>query len=232
MVFIKESTESPRIFKSDLLDAFSRTHWVVVPLLFAPTIALLMWYSVFRMDVGFFTSVLLAGVGWFVWTFVEYGLHRTVFHWVPKASWGKRMHFLMHGVHHDMPRDKYRLVMPPLVSITLFFLFLGLWLVLFGKYAWAFHGGFVFGYMVYDIIHYHVHHGRTRFRWLRRLKKHHYSHHFAPGYDERRFGVSTRFWDRLFGTDAIPAPVSDKTTTAAARVKSRERVHGRREQPG
>lgn len=212
MFFIKESPQSPRIFESDFLDACSRTHWVVVPLLFGPAIAFLLWYSVASKGVGLLSTLGLVLVGWFCWTFVEYVLHRTLFHWVPEAPWGKRMHFLMHGVHHEMPRDKYRLVMPPLVSITLFFLFLGVWLLLLGRYAWAFHGGFVFGYMIYDMIHYHVHHRRAGFRWLRRLKKHHFSHHFAEDYAERRFGVSTRFWDVVFRTDAIEDEASESAS--------------------
>lgn len=201
MFFIKESPESPRIFDNDIIDGLTRTPWVVVPLLYIPASALLMYYSVAEAGVSALYSAALAVGGLLAWTFVEYWLHRTLFHWIPDTGWGETMHFFMHGVHHKWPHDKYRLVMPPAVSLLLFFTFLLLWTTLFGTYGWAFHSGFVFGYMCYDVIHYHVHHRRAGFRWLQRLKKHHVSHHFVEDYSELRYGVSTRLWDLVFNTD-------------------------------
>ena len=202
-MFIKESPESPRIFDHDVLDALSRTPWVFVPALYLPVSAILVWYSISKAGVELWASLALFAGGWFAWTLAEYWLHRTLFHWVPDTDWGEKMHFLFHGVHHEMPNDKYRLVMPPAVSLTLFVLFLGLWTLLLGPYGWAFHAGFTFGYMCYDVIHYVVHHQRAGYRWLQRLKKHHFSHHFREGYHELRFGVSTRFWDTIFNTQEL-----------------------------
>jgi sterol desaturase/sphingolipid hydroxylase (fatty acid hydroxylase superfamily) len=203
MIFIKESPQSPRIFENDILDGMSRTPWGFVPALYLPASVALVWYSIAWLGVGWLLTVGLALAGLLAWTFIEYWLHRTLFHWVPEGSWGEKMHFFMHGVHHEWPNDKYRLVMPPAVSIGLFFVFLLTWTALFGTYGWAFHGGFVFGYMCYDVIHYHVHHRRAGFRWLQRLKKHHVSHHFVDDFSELRFGVSTRLWDVIFNTDNV-----------------------------
>ncbi len=50
--------------------------------------------------------------GFAIWTFSEYWLHRLVFHWDPDNAIGHRLHFIIHGVHHDHPNDKMRLVMP------------------------------------------------------------------------------------------------------------------------
>jgi sterol desaturase/sphingolipid hydroxylase (fatty acid hydroxylase superfamily) len=205
MFFIKESPQSPRIFDNDILDGMSRTPWVFVPAVYLPASAALLWYSISEISVGWLASAGLALAGLLAWTFVEYWLHRTLFHWVPEGDWGERMHFLMHGVHHDWPHDKYRLVMPPAVSIGLFIVFLFTWTALLGAFGWAFHAGFVFGYMCYDVIHYHVHHRRAGFRWLQRIKKHHVSHHFVDDYSELRYGVSTRLWDVIFDTDKTPA---------------------------
>jgi sterol desaturase/sphingolipid hydroxylase (fatty acid hydroxylase superfamily) len=109
------------------------------------------------------------------------------------------MHFLVHGVHHKWPRDKYRLVMPPAVSISLFFIFLAIFLVLFGAtYAWAVHAGYTAGYMTYDMTHYYIHHFNPKSDYGRRLKKHHMLHHFKD--DTKRFAVSNMVWDRVFGT--------------------------------
>jgi sterol desaturase/sphingolipid hydroxylase (fatty acid hydroxylase superfamily) len=90
--------------------------------------------------------------------------------------------------------------MPPAVSISLFFLFLGLWLVVtFGSpYTWALHAGFVTGYVAYDLTHYFVHHYNPKSKYFLQLKKHHMLHHFKTS--DARFGVSSRLWDRVFGT--------------------------------
>ena len=76
--------------------------------------------------------VLLILAGVVIWTLTEYWLHRLVFHWEPDHPLGSRMHFIIHGVHHDHPNDKLRLVMPPAVSIPLAALFFGLFWLVFG----------------------------------------------------------------------------------------------------
>ena len=202
-MFIKETPDSPRIFDNDILDMMTRTHWLTVPGLYLPASMILLWYSVSSLGHSLWLSLGLMAAGAFAWTLVEYLLHRTLFHWIPNDGWGETMHFFVHGVHHDWPNDQYRLVMPPAVSVTLFVTFLGVWTLAFGTYGWAFHGGFTLGYMCYDIIHYLQHFGRTRFKWLKRLKKHHMSHHFNPDYEELRYGVSTRFWDMVFRTNDL-----------------------------
>ena len=198
---MRATEQSPRMFESDFVDFFSRTHPMVVPVLFVPASLALLWHSVTRANVPLLSSLGLAGLGFVAWTLTEYWLHRLFFHWQPGGRWGERMHFLVHGVHHKWPRDKYRLVMPPAVSISLFFLFLGLFYVLFGvRYMWAFHAGFVVGYMVYDLTHYYIHHFSPKSDYGRRLKKHHMLHHFKS--HDSRFGVSNMVWDRVFHTRA------------------------------
>lgn len=192
--------ESPRMFESDFVDAMSRTHFAFVPIVYVPAIAILTWISFTKTPVGFlaFGALFLGGV--LIWTLTEYWLHRTLFHWKPDAPWGERLHFLLHGVHHEWPHDKYRLVLPPGASLPLFFVFLALWLFLFGDKGWAVHVGFVTGYMSYDLLHYYVHHGRPRWRPLRKLQGHHMSHHFNKRYAEKRYGVSSPLWDYVFRT--------------------------------
>jgi hypothetical protein len=62
-------------------------------------------------------------VGLILWTLIEYGVHRFVFHFKPRNAWQERISFLFHGVHHAQPMAKSRLVMPPAVSIPLALLF-------------------------------------------------------------------------------------------------------------
>jgi sterol desaturase/sphingolipid hydroxylase (fatty acid hydroxylase superfamily) len=187
------------MFESDLVDFFSRTHPVTVPILFVPATLALLWYSVAHAGASAPITAALFVAGFVSWTLSEYWLHRLFFHWQPGGKWGDRLHFLVHGVHHEWPRDKYRLVMPPAVSISLFVIFLGLFLLTFGPtWAWGFHAGYVSGYMAYDLTHYWIHHYNPRSDYGRRLKKHHMLHHFKD--PRSRFGVSNMVWDRVFDT--------------------------------
>jgi len=55
------------------------------------------------------------GLGSFIWTLVEYGMHRFLFHidqWLPDNRWFLTAHFLLHGVHHYLPTDRF-----PLLSV-------------------------------------------------------------------------------------------------------------------
>ena len=148
---------------------------------------------------GFWNSVGLAMGGYAVWTLTEYWLHRVVFHFEPEEGIGARLHWMIHGVHHDHPNDPMRLVMPPSASLPLAALFAAMfWLVLGGQWFMPFLAGFLAGYLAYDMIHYHVHHHRPRTRVGRRLRELHMRHHFQD--DERGFGVSAPYWDHVFGT--------------------------------
>jgi len=188
---------SPPMFESRWLDACSRVHPSVPVILFAPAIAILMTLGIER--VGAVGAVAWALGGYVFWTLTEYWMHRIVFHFEPEDGIGARLHWIIHGVHHDHPNDRMRLVMPPSVSVPLaigfYLLFL---LVLGGTVAPAFGAGFLVGYLIYDMTHYHVHHHTPRTRAGRRLREAHMRHHFQD--DTRGFGVSAPWWDHIFGT--------------------------------
>jgi sterol desaturase/sphingolipid hydroxylase (fatty acid hydroxylase superfamily) len=132
-------------------------------------------------------------------------LHRWVFHWTNATPWGKRIHFLLHGVHHDFPNDKDRLVMPLPTSVPLGAIFYGLFFVSMGAtYADPFFVGFVIGYLFYDGTHYFVHHFRPKSRWGRFLRRHHMTHHHAD--HDGGFGVSSPLWDLVFRTMPAKKP--------------------------
>ena len=195
----RASPESPRMFERDLIDYFSRTHPLVVPALYVPGSVIPFVYAAATLGLNIGSCAALAVLGFVTWTLTEYWLHRTVFHLRIPGARGQRFHFLIHGVHHQWPKDRYRLVMPPAVSITLYCLFAGLFHQLLGpRWMWPFHSGFVAGYLVYDMSHYSIHHVRPRSAWGRMLRRHHMLHHFKDTH--QRFGVSTMFWDWVFGT--------------------------------
>jgi dihydroceramide fatty acyl 2-hydroxylase len=188
---------SPPMFKSPWLDRFTRVHPAVPVVIYLPAIVFLLAAGASRAGVVNAAALVLGGYA--VWTLTEYWLHRVVFHYEPEDGIGARLHWMIHGVHHDHPNDPLRLVMPPSASVPLAVLFLTLfWAVLGGTYWMPFAAGFLAGYLAYDMIHYHVHHHRPRTRLGRFLRESHMRHHFQD--DERGFGVSAPYWDHVFGT--------------------------------
>ncbi len=133
---------SPRMFDSDLLDKLSRVHPIVPPLLFVPAIVVLLVEGFFTASAGSAPPWLLGG--YLFWTLTEYWLHRLVFHFEPQRGIGARLHWIIHGVHHDHPNDPLRLVMPPSVSVPLSALFvLGFYAVLGSPAFLPFGAGFL-----------------------------------------------------------------------------------------
>ena len=188
---------SPRMFESDLFDKLSRVHPVVPPLLFGPVIVFLVVYGVVQ-GAGWLTVAWLAG-GYAFWTLCEYWIHRIIFHFEPERGIGARIHWIIHGVHHDHPNDPLRLVMPPSVSVPLAALFVwGFYAVLGSPAFMPFGAGFLGGYLLYDMIHYHLHHHRPKTAAGRLLRELHMRHHFQD--DERGYGISAPYWDFVFGT--------------------------------
>jgi len=187
------------MFASDVLDRFTRVHPAVPVLVFGPVVAWLAATGAARGGAG--SAALLALCGYGFWTLTEYWLHRTVFHFEPATPLGRRLHWMVHGVHHDHPNDPRRLVMPPTASVPLAALFcLAFWLVLGAQAAPGFAAGFLAGYLVYDMVHFSLHHHTPRSAIGRRLRELHMRHHFQD--HERGYGVSAPWWDLVFGTAA------------------------------
>ncbi len=189
---------SPPLFKSDFLNFFSRVHPAVPAVIFVPVVVAMEWLGADRgYGAWHLLWLSLAGIG--IWTLTEYWLHRLVFHWEPDNAFGRRMHFIIHGIHHDHPNDKMRLVMPPSVSIPLSALFfLAFWGIFGNPAALPLFAGFIFGYLVYDYTHYYVHHFVPKSNLGKQLREQHMRHHFQ---DHRfGYGVSSPIWDAVFRT--------------------------------
>jgi dihydroceramide fatty acyl 2-hydroxylase len=188
---------SPPMFRSRWLDRLSRVHPSVPVIVFVPAILALTVYAGRRL--GDLEVAGLALAGYVLWTLTEYWMHRIVFHFEPEDGIGARLHWIIHGVHHDHPHEPLRLVMPPSVSVPLALAFYGLFILVLGSPdGQALAAGFLAGYLAYDMTHYHLHHHNSRTRIGRRLREAHMRHHFQD--DTRGFGVSAPFWDRAFGT--------------------------------
>jgi sterol desaturase/sphingolipid hydroxylase (fatty acid hydroxylase superfamily) len=188
---------SPPMFESRFLDRLSRVHPSVPPIIFIPVIAVLFGLGQEGTPAPAVVAWIVAG--WVLWTLTEYWMHRLVFHFEPEDGIGARLHWIIHGVHHDHPNDPMRLVMPPSVSIPGAAIFYGLFVLVLGLPAAHLLGaGFLGGYLAYDMTHFHLHHRRPRTRLGKLLYELHMRHHFQD--DTRGFGVSAPFWDYVFGT--------------------------------
>lgn len=193
-----EKPGSPRILENDYLDFFTRVNVLSVPILFVPISLTYLAISVGYAQVPFWLAAVWFVVGAASWTLTEYFLHRYFFHWQPTGRLGESLHFFVHGVHHKYPSDPYRLVMPPWVNLTLLFLVVTpiAWLIA-PSWCWAWCAGYVVGYINYDVTHFYIHHSKPKLAYFKRLKAHHTNHHYNG---DKKFGVSTLFWDRVFGT--------------------------------
>ncbi|MDE2277022.1 MAG: sterol desaturase family protein [Burkholderiales bacterium] len=139
----------------------------------------------------------LADLGWIVtglwlWTLLEYGLHRFVLHGPqPFRRW--------HGEHHARPSALIGL--PTLFSASLFavLVYAPAWLIGGGWRASALTLGVLLGYLGYAYMHHAVHHWPARSAWMLERKRWHAHHHHAKT-DPQCFGVTVSFWDRVFGS--------------------------------
>ncbi|HEU4552322.1 MAG TPA: sterol desaturase family protein [Chitinophaga sp.] len=200
--YVSNSEESVRMFKAGWMEALSKVHFTVPLILYVPVILYCIWHAFAVAGMGILSFIGCFAAGLFLWTITEYIMHRWVFHYIPKSKWGLRLHFIFHGVHHDYPNDRLRLVLPPSVSIPLAVGFYFLFRALMGEaYLYAFYPGFVFGYLCYDISHYAFHHLNFKNKLWMKLKKHHMLHHYSD--DTKGYGVSSALWDKIFGSDFI-----------------------------
>lgn len=198
----RKNYKSIPIFSNPIVERISHIHPATPFLVWSPVIVftLLASWKTFQeqnLGIGFYLFLVASGV--FVWTFVEYVLHRWLFHLRERGPITKRMQFVMHGFHHEDASDPTRLVMTPVVSIILAGLFYILFQVLLGSPACQpFFGGFILGYLAYDYVHYYVHFFTPTTRLGKYLKSHHMKHHYFGS--EIRWGVSSPLWDVIFGT--------------------------------
>jgi sterol desaturase/sphingolipid hydroxylase (fatty acid hydroxylase superfamily) len=198
--FVSDSKESTRMFKSSLLESVSKVHFSVPLLIFIPVILYFLWQAVSLQNFSLLTFVLSFGSGLLIWTATEYIMHRFVFHYVPGSKWGQRLHFIFHGVHHDFPNDRLRLVLPPSVSIPLAMGFYFLFQVaLPGSWLPSFFAAFLIGYLIYDMSHYAFHHLSIQNPLLKRMKQHHMRHHYQE--PNKGYGVSSVLWDKILDSD-------------------------------
>jgi 4-hydroxysphinganine ceramide fatty acyl 2-hydroxylase len=184
----------------NFLEPLTKTPWWMVPLVWIPPNLYIFYVG--WMNQHWLISVSFWALGLFVWTFVEYCLHRFLFHLdqhLPDHPIFLTLHFLLHGIHHYLPMDGYRLVLPPTLFIILAYPFYSLIFSIFPFYqACSGFAGGTLGYIMYDVTHYVLHHTQLP-KYFQELKTYHLQHHYKNY--ELGFGVTSRFWDVIFQTE-------------------------------
>ncbi|HJT81964.1 MAG TPA: sterol desaturase family protein [Chthoniobacterales bacterium] len=197
-LYVSNKNETVRMFQSNFMEFFSHVHPATPAILYGPVILLMLYLAFVHKQLSVLAVLAFFVLGVLSWTLLEYIIHRYVFHYQPKTRWGKMLHFIMHGVHHDYPNDATRLVMPPVISIPLAVLFYAVFWLTLGRFAPAALAGFGFGYVCYDTIHYATHHFQMKRGIWRWLKQYHLRHHYQD--DHAGYGVSSPLWDYVFRT--------------------------------
>ena len=189
---------SAQIFSNPFLERISRTHISIPITLFLAISSVSLYYGVTATSISFGFGLAVAVLGIIAFTFVEYMMHKHFFHMEPDTPIKDKLQYGIHGVHHDYPRDKDRLAMPPFVSAAYAAILYLVFTLLMGDFALYFLPGFLLGYSGYLGVHYVVHVYNPPKNFLKVLWVNHAIHHYKN--PDSAFGVSSPLWDYLLGT--------------------------------
>jgi len=190
-----------QVFDNKVLEVFTRAAPPVSAITYV-SVVFIFSYLAYRFQVvdSFIAAAFIFGGATLSWTFFEYLFHRYINHldhFFPESKFAQKLSYTLHGIHHEYPRDKERLIMPPLPGILIIGILFGTFYAIMGPYAYIYLPGFVTGYLIYVVIHYGTHKFKPP-KTLKFLWRHHALHHYK--YPERAFGVSTTLWDHVFRT--------------------------------
>ena len=199
---------SGKLYESAFMERITRTPIWVPQIMWLTMSIVFFWIAATKTDILNYQILLLGVAGFVTWTLIEYFVHRFLYHTESNSDVLYDIQYKGHGFHHLYPKDPERLAMPPVPGLILSSIFLGLFYLLMGTYAFAFFPGFMLGYNCYITMHYFQHVVKSpRYKPWKKLWVHHKAHHYSNPY--AAYGVSTRLWDYVFGT----MPKKGKRTT-------------------
>jgi 4-hydroxysphinganine ceramide fatty acyl 2-hydroxylase len=174
------------------------TFMCYVPL--ASGLALWAWHAAALSEAA---KLALMALGMLEWTLIEYLLHRFLLHSRPQAPALLTVVEKLHLGHHRDPRDEAKITVPVVGSLPIAGGLLGLFRLMAGSWPVAalLMVGTIAGYLYYETVHFRIHCGIGRGRWLRQQRTAHFFHHFKD--QNRCFGVTTRLWDLVLGTGHV-----------------------------
>jgi sterol desaturase/sphingolipid hydroxylase (fatty acid hydroxylase superfamily) len=189
---------SKQLFSNPLLERLSRTH-ISIPLTLYSVVSVgLLYYGATEIGLEAGMMILMFMLGFLFLTLLEYVAHRYVFHMEPTNKVKAKIQYTVHGVHHEYPKDKDRLAMPPILAMLYVAIFFIVFRFFLGEYVYAFVPGLLMGYATYLFVHFAVHAYQPPQNFLKILWVHHAIHHYKDS--ERAYGVSSPLWDYVFGT--------------------------------
>ena len=189
---------SGQIFKNPYLEKLTRTHISIPLTIYYGAGIVLLLYTIYLKALPVWLAIVTFLVGVLAWTLYEYLFHRYVFHIDTSSEWRKNFQQKIHGIHHEYPRDKSRLAMPPLLSVVIAFIMIMFFKLIFSDQGLPFAGGFLAGYASYLLVHYSIHALKPPKNSFRYLWINHSIHHYRD--QNVVFGVSSQLWDYVFGT--------------------------------
>jgi len=148
-----------------------------------------------RRHVPPWSASLLLLLGLFVFSFMEYVVHRWVFHGPPQPmARGHAAHHLDPLGHEALPFFVPALVLACVTGLSMLCMPTG--------DAWLLSSSIAFGYVAYGVGHFMIHHRRFRHPLVRKWAARHHIHHHHP---DRNFGVTSALWDTVLGTRYVRA---------------------------
>lgn len=196
---IKPQNKGTKVLSSNpIIERLSRTNSAVPISIFLALSTFMMIWGFLYSQVYWLDQVGLFLFGLLLFSFIEYLVHRYIFHMVTSTKLREKMQYAFHGVHHEFPKDTTRLAMPPIVSVFIVTLLYLLFKATIGDYTYGFLPGFITGYSLYLIVHYIVHAYQPPRNFFKILWINHGIHHYKD--HERAFGVSSPLWDYVFRT--------------------------------
>lgn len=187
-----------QLFRNPILEKLTRTHIAVPLVIFFLYSSALLYWSITQVQLSIGVTVAMFFLGVLAFTWVEYLMHRFVFHMPAYNEARAKLQYTIHGVHHEFPKDKDRLAMPPLLSVTIATILLLIFRLILGDLVFSFLPGFLVGYAAYLSVHYMVHAYPAPKNIFKALWINHAVHHYKDG--EVVFGVSSPLWDYVYGT--------------------------------
>lgn len=195
---MKTTAEKP-LYKSKFLNRFANTNPFVVVGLFTLISSMIFILGCFKLDSNVLLAIALPLGGMFTFTFIEYTFHRFLYHSGEDYKSDENWQYLIHGVHHVHPNETHILAMPIPLAMVVGGSFFSLFYLIMGNLAILFFPGFLFGYAVYIFIHAKIHTQAPPNNVFKYFWKYHHIHHYL--YEDKAYGVSTRFWDYVFRTN-------------------------------
>lgn len=186
------------MFDNPFMERISRTHISIPITMFLVFAGISLYYAWTDTNISLGIGLLVMFAGYIFFTFMEYMMHKHFFHMEPDTPIKDKLQYSVHGVHHDYPKDKDRLAMPPPVSAAYAAISYLLFNLILGDFSYYFLPGFLIGYSGYLAVHFIVHAYNPPKNFLKVLWVNHAIHHYKD--PDIAFGVSTPLWDIIFGT--------------------------------